>query len=196
MFIIHLFPLVLLEIYLYAGIIAKSMQNSGENGQRMQVDMVGGLGPTWWRRPAPQCATLALSTSLIRGSCSTSSPMRWPQVGSRWRVEEEHHADRWCGMAAKPTWRTKSCTYPHSTSPMGPLHIRRRAQWVASRPGWGTEQRPLALHHLYFSHMQRNMLRTNPMCRFMAVTWWFDPTKESRCHTDRWRGIGVALTPP
>jgi hypothetical protein len=79
-FIIHLVPLVHGNIF-----VCRSL---GQNGDKYthwrQVDVVGGLGATWahqltpqGRRPAPPSATLALAASPIRGSCSTSSPMRW-----------------------------------------------------------------------------------------------------------------------
>jgi hypothetical protein len=77
-FIIHLIPLVHGNIFL--------CKNFGQNGDkythRRQVDVVGSLGATWAHWPAPQGRrsappTLALATSLIRGSCCTSSPMLW-----------------------------------------------------------------------------------------------------------------------
>jgi hypothetical protein len=43
-----------MENYLYVGIITKFVQNGEENGQRSQVDVAGGLGPTWPRQLAPQ----------------------------------------------------------------------------------------------------------------------------------------------
>jgi hypothetical protein len=78
-FIIHLVPLVHGNIFV--------CRNFGQNGDkythRRQVDMVGGLRATWAHRLAPQgrhqppSATLALATSPIPRSGSTSSPMHW-----------------------------------------------------------------------------------------------------------------------
>jgi hypothetical protein len=176
MFIIHLFSLVLGDLFVCRN-YRKFVQNGEENGQKRQVDVAGGLGPAWWRRPTPQghrpVPHLPLPHHWSTPSAANTLPSfvhRWFHAGSRWRAEKEHHADCWRVMATKPTWQTSTSTHTHS------WHVgqaSRRQREVPPIIGAGRRHpyvvwRPSVLHRHLHASMQRST------CSNDLYPWLYD----------------------
>jgi hypothetical protein len=189
MFIIHLFSLVLGDLFVCRN-YRKFVQNGEENGQKRQVDVAGGLGPAWWRRPTPQghrpVPHLPLPHHWSTPSAANTLPSfvhRWFHAGSRWRAEKEHHADCWRVMATKPTWQTSTSTHTHS------WHVgqasRRQREVPPIIGGWPTPPlcrlAPLSAPPPFAClHAKKHMLKWS----LPLIIWRFDPMEEDGEHTD------------
>ena len=108
-----------------------------------QLEAIGARWATWWRRLAPPWCRPAWHFK-----CHLTNP---------WEMTKKHISKpslplipNWCMINLKRaiTWiadspsgmsgaqMDKCCSYPHSTTPLGPPHHRRRAHsTVALRPG-------------------------------------------------------------